>query len=168
MLITAAEQDLVLLHTGHLWGIQCSKSWHGACGVCSLVSRTVREDICAKCLQGTSSIQASTSQNVGLLVASLMDGSEEGNVYRGWWALSSLHVPWKNFSCQSSTEIYTTFCLNKENYRKNCVFFPAIAESGGGGDEKLRVVILVPWESSSQLGTIVSLSICPLGAHSKV
>lgn len=101
-------------------------------------------------------------------MASLMDGSEEGNVYRGWWALSSLHVPWKNFSCQSSTEIYTTFCLNKENYRKNCVFFPAIAESGGGGDEKLRVVILVPWESSSQLGTIVSLSICPLGAHSKV
>lgn len=48
------------------------------------------------------------------------------------------------------------------------VLFPAIAESGGGGDEKLRVVILVLWESSSQLGTIVSLSICPLGAHSMV
>lgn len=51
-----------------------------------------------------------------------MDGSKEGNVYRGWWPLSSLHVPRKNFSCQSSTEIYTTFCLSKENYRKNCAF----------------------------------------------
>lgn len=42
------------------------------------------------------------------------------------------------------------------------------AESGGGGDEKGRVVILFPWESCSHLGTIVPLSTCPLGALSMV
>lgn len=76
--------------------------------------------------------------------------------------------PGKLQLCQSSAEIFTTFCPNKENYRKNCGFFSATAESGGGGDEKLSVVILVPWESSSQLGTIVALGICPLGAHCMV
>lgn len=123
MLITTAEQDVVLLHTGHTHGeYSVASLGAGECGVYSPVSMTVREDICAKCLQSTSSLQASTSQNMGLLVASLMDGSKEGNVYRGWWPLSSLHVPRKNFSCQSSTEIYTTFCLSKKNYRKNCAF----------------------------------------------
>lgn len=110
----------------------------GECGVYSLVSMTVREDVYAKCLQGTSSLH---QPEHGVLVASLMDASKEGNVYRdGRNCLLSM-LPEKLQLCQS--EIYTTFCLNKENYRKNCVF-SATAESGGSGDEKLRVVILVP------------------------
>lgn len=48
------------------------------------------------------------------------------------------------------------------------VFFSATAESGGGGDEKLRVVILVPWERCSELDTIVSFTVCPLGAHAMI
>lgn len=75
----------------------------------------------------------------------------------------------ENFSSVSLLLKYLLHsALIKRTIGRTVVFFSATAESGGGGDEKLSVVILVPWESSSQLGTIVALGICPLGAHCMV
>lgn len=75
----------------------------------------------------------------------------------------------ENFSSVSLLLKYLLHsALIKRTIGRTVVFFLQPLSQEGVEMRNSSVVILVPWESSSQLGTIVALGICPLGAHCMV
>lgn len=122
VVIRTDEQDMFFYCSQGIYG-EYSVASLGTeeCGVYILVSMTVKEDVCAKCLQGTSSLHP---PEYGVLVASLINASEEGNVHKGWWEFSSLYVARKNFS---SVRLLLKYILHsaliKRTVGRTVVFF---------------------------------------------
>lgn len=97
----------------------------GECGVHIRVSMGVRENVHAKCLQ----VPAARTWGASGLTHWVYQKKEMSAGGGGNCLLSML--PEKLQLCQTSAEIYTTFCLNKENCRKNCGFLLELLSQEG-------------------------------------